>query len=99
VNDKTLDVVKSAVGQTPALLGNKLVQSYHKGDGYFEVDVDVSSSSVAGGILRVVKGYVTALSIDLCFLLEAQDVSELPEVVLGALRFERVSFRRSCGSM
>ena len=57
------------------------------------MDVDVGSSNVAGGVLRVVKGYITALTIDMCFLLEAQDVEELPEVVLGSLRFERVSIR------
>lgn len=53
--------------------------------------MDVGSSNVAGGILRVVKGYVTALTIDMCFLLEAQTDEELPEAVLGSLRFERVS--------
>jgi len=53
--------------------------------------VDVGSSNVAGGILKVVKGYITALTIDMCFLLEGQKEEELPEVVLGSLRFERVS--------
>jgi len=84
-------IVKSAVGQTPALLGNKLVCSYHKGEGYFEIDVDVGSSNVAGGVLKVVKGYITALTIDMCFLLEAQHPDELPETILGSLRFERLS--------
>jgi len=84
-------VVKSAVGQTPAILGNKLVCTYHKGDGYFEIDVDVGSSNVAGGVLKIVKGYITALTIDMAFLLEAQAVEELPEVILGSLRFERLS--------
>lgn len=51
----------------------------------------MGSSSVAGGVLRVVKGYITALVIDLCFLLEGQHEEELPEAVLGSLRFERVS--------
>jgi len=32
-----IDVVKSAVGQTPALLGNKLVCTYQKGNGYLYV--------------------------------------------------------------
>ena len=84
-------IVKSSVGQTPALMGKKIVQTYHKGPGYFEVDVDVGSSSVAGGILGVVKGYVTSLTIDLAFLLEGQADTELPEAILGAIRFENVS--------
>ena len=51
----------------------------------------MGSSSVAGSVLRVVKGYVSALTIDLCLLLEAKDDDELPEEILGAIRFERVS--------
>jgi hypothetical protein len=39
--------VKFAVKDTPTLLGNKITQTYFKGDNYFELDVDVSSSSVA----------------------------------------------------
>ena len=53
--------------------------------------MDVGSSNVAGGVLKIVKGYITALTIDMAFLLEAQASEELPEVILGALRFERVS--------
>ena len=50
-------IVKKSVGETPAILGRKLKQTYF-GDGetYFEVDVDVGSSRVAGGILAMVKG-------------------------------------------
>jgi hypothetical protein len=80
-------IVKSAVGQTPAILGSKLVQSYYKGPNYIEVDVDVGSSSVAGGVLKVVKGYSSTLTIDLAFLLEAQAVEELPEALVGAMQF------------
>jgi hypothetical protein len=44
-------IVKMAVKDTPALLGNKLKQYYHKGDNYFEVDVDVGSSSIARSVM------------------------------------------------
>lgn len=40
-------MIKMAVKDTPTLLGNKLKQYYFKGDNYFEIDVDVGSSSVA----------------------------------------------------
>jgi hypothetical protein len=86
-------LVKSMVGSTPAILGNKLTQTYHKGEGYFEVCVDVASSSIGGGLLKLVKGYVTCLTFDMCFLLEAQTEAELPEVSLGALRFANVDLR------
>eukprot|EP01034_Spumella_vulgaris_P035207 gene35207-43404_t len=40
-------VVRMAVKDTPTLLGNKLKQYYHKGENYFELDVDVGSSAIA----------------------------------------------------
>ncbi len=46
--------VKMAVGSKPALTGKKITQKYFRGKGYFEVDVDISSSTVAVGILALV---------------------------------------------
>lgn len=46
--------IKMAVGQKPALSGKKLQQKYFCGKNYFEMDVDVSSSAIATGILRMV---------------------------------------------
>jgi len=83
-------IVKSMVGSTPAILGNKLRQTYYRGEGYFEVCVDVGSSSVGARLLKLVKGYLTCLTFDMCFLLEAQTEEELPEVSLGMLSFANV---------
>jgi hypothetical protein len=80
-------IVKTTVGQTPAILGTKLVQSYRQGTKWFEVIVDVGSSSVAGGVLSVVKGYVKTITVDLAFLIEPHKDNELPEAVLGAMQF------------
>lgn len=44
-------IIKMAVKDTPTLLGNKLKQYYYKGDNYFELDVDVGSSSVARSVI------------------------------------------------
>ena len=41
-------LVKNGVGNTPALLGKTLKQRFHRGEGYFEVDVDCNSSPAAG---------------------------------------------------
>jgi hypothetical protein len=43
-----------AIGSKPALTGTKLSQYYHRGDNYVEVDIDISSSSVAANILGLV---------------------------------------------
>jgi hypothetical protein len=86
-------LVRSMVGSTPAILGNKLTQTYHSGDGYFEVCVDVGSSTIGGSALKLVKGYLTCLTFDMAFLLEAQTEEELPEVCLGTLRFSNVDLK------
>jgi hypothetical protein len=46
--------IRMAVGQKPALIGKKLTQTYYRGPGYFEVDIDVSSSTIAASILSMV---------------------------------------------
>ena len=79
-------VVSSAVGNTPALLGNKLKQSYFKGDGYFELDCDVGSSSVASWLVHLIQSYSTQLKIDLAFTIQGNSEDELPEKICGALR-------------
>lgn len=42
-------IVRTAVGNKPAILGNKLNCKYYKGDNFFEIEVDVGSSVVALG--------------------------------------------------
>jgi hypothetical protein len=46
--------IKLAVGSKPALTGRKVTQRYFRQKGYFEVDIDISSSAVAVGILAMV---------------------------------------------
>jgi hypothetical protein len=43
-------IVRSTVGNKPALLGNKLDTKYYKGDNFFEIEVDVGSSMMALGM-------------------------------------------------
>ena len=57
-----------------------------RGPGYFEVDVDVSSSSVAANIVGLVQGATKKLWVDMAIVLEAHTVDELPEVLLGSVR-------------
>jgi hypothetical protein len=81
--------VQTTVGNKPALLGNKLTTTYYKGDNFFEVEVDVGSSVMAIGILRVVAGYANSLDLELAFLFESQSDDELPERVLGGVRVRK----------
>ena len=75
--------IKMAVKDTPVLMGKKLTQYYFRGDNYFEIDVDISSSSVARSVTGLVIGYARTLVIDMALCIEGTNEDELPEVVIG----------------
>lgn len=80
-------IVKKTVGNYGAcLLGKALTCNYHRGQNYFEIDVDIGSSAIASAILHLALGYVTSVTIDMGFLVEAQTEDELPERLVGAIR-------------
>ncbi|GMF36490.1 unnamed protein product [Phytophthora fragariaefolia] len=84
-------IIKQSVGSKPTLLGNKLKCPYHRGENYFEVDIDISSNSVANTVVGMVQGVTKSLVVDMAFLLEAQTDEELPEIILGAVRMQHIS--------
>lgn len=51
-----------------------------------EIDVDIASSKIATAILHLALGYVTSVTIDMGFVVEAQAEDELPEKLIGAIR-------------
>ena len=75
--------IKMAVKDKPVLMGKKLKQYYFRGDNYFEIDVDISSSSIARSVTGLVIGYARSLVIDMAICIEGRKEDELPEVVLG----------------
>lgn len=79
-------VVKMVVKDTPAIIGNKLKQTYHRGDNYFELDIDIGSSNVARNAVRVCSGYSKILVIDIGLCLQGNDDDELPEVMMGGVQ-------------
>jgi hypothetical protein len=83
-------LVRSTVGGKPAIIGTKIVQYYYKGEGYFEIVTDVCSSTAALYILGVVKNYTKIVSVDLGFVIQGEDEDELPERLIGALRFNHL---------
>ncbi|CAN6451037.1 unnamed protein product [Victoria cruziana] len=84
-------IVRKAVGNHAAcLLGRALQVRYVRGTNYLEIDVDIGSSSLATAILRLALGYVTNITIDMGFLVEAQAEEDLPERLIGAVRIARL---------
>ncbi|XP_031478595.1 protein ENHANCED DISEASE RESISTANCE 2-like [Nymphaea colorata] len=80
-------IVRAAVGNYAAcLLGRALQIRYVRGPNYLEIDVDIGSSALANAILHLALGYVTTVTIDMGFLVEAQAEEELPERLIGAVR-------------
>jgi hypothetical protein len=83
-------IVKTAVGpgKSPALLGKVIPLQYFfrdptkKSAGVYEVDVIITASTIAKGILSVVKGHTKTVTIAFAFIIEAAELEELPETVL-----------------
>lgn len=84
-------IVKRTVGETPAIIGKKLTHNFYKGNNYLEIQCDVTSSSIARGILAMVHTYTKSVVIDLVFMLEPQATEELPERILGGVRFHKLN--------
>lgn len=85
-------IVKKAVGeQAVCILGRAVSCKYIVRDNYIEVDVDIGASMVASAIVHLAFGYITTLTVDLAFLIESQIESELPEQIIGAVRFSELN--------
>ncbi|KAK9288604.1 hypothetical protein L1049_017063 [Liquidambar formosana] len=85
-------IVRKAVGeQAICIIGRALSCKYCVAQNFFEVDVDIGSSMVASAIVHLAFGYITTLTVDLAFLIESQTESELPEQILGAVRFSELN--------
>ncbi|AEE27934.1 putative protein ENHANCED DISEASE RESISTANCE 2 [Arabidopsis thaliana] len=84
-------IVRKAVGeQAICVIGRALSCKYVSGENFVEIDVDIGSSMVASAIVHLAFGYVTTLTVDLAFLIESQTEAELPEKLLGAVRFSEL---------
>jgi hypothetical protein len=83
-------IVRKAVGSTPAIMGLKLKQYYFSSDRYFELFLDVASSSVAAGVVALTVGYAKTLVVDMAFLLEGAEEWALPEKILGTCRLKKI---------
>jgi len=87
-------LVRKACGSTPAIMGTKLKQHYFRTDRYFELLLDVGSSAVAAGVVRLSVSYARTLIVDIAFLLEGDDESTLPEKVMATSRLNYVDFSK-----
>ena len=64
-----------------------------RGSNYFEVDVDVGSSRAANSVVGMVQGATNHMIIDMAVVLEGHNEEELPEAVLGTVRFSHLDMK------
>ncbi|KAJ4849786.1 hypothetical protein Tsubulata_029033 [Turnera subulata] len=83
-------IVKQSVGKKSCLIGQALDVLYFRGSNYLEVEIDVSSSTVARGVVSLVLGYLTNLVIEMAFVIQGNTEEELPELLLGTCRLNHL---------
>ncbi len=66
-----------------------------RGPGYFEMDVDVGSSRSAATAVGLVSGATKSMVIDMGVLLEGKTPEQLPEQLLGTVRFSRLDMKQA----
>jgi len=83
--------IRAMGGERPVLIGKALKTSYFHGENYLEVDMDVGSSKIASILNSTIMKTSGKLIVDTSWLIEAQEEDELPERLLGAVRWNYVS--------
>mmetsp|Transcript_24122 Transcript_24122/g.36480 ORF Transcript_24122/g.36480 Transcript_24122/m.36480 type:complete len:437 (+) Transcript_24122:171-1481(+) len=90
-------LVKKAVGSKPAILGKKIPITYIRTPRFFECVVNIAAEKVACGIVKLSLGYAKSLVVDMAFVLQGDKTEELPEQILGAVRSQRLDFKKKDG--
>ncbi|KAM7461229.1 hypothetical protein LguiA_029350 [Lonicera macranthoides] len=84
-------IVKKIVGeQAICIIGRALTCKYTICESFMEVDIDIGSSVVVSAVVHLALGYTVTLTVDITFLIESQTESELPERILGAIKFSEL---------
>mmetsp|Transcript_17251 Transcript_17251/g.33875 ORF Transcript_17251/g.33875 Transcript_17251/m.33875 type:complete len:339 (-) Transcript_17251:2349-3365(-) len=88
--------IKMLGGERPVLIGKALTTHCFEGPNYFEMDQDVGSSYVASMLNSSILKTSGKIVVDTSWLVEAQEEEELPELLLGVVRWNYVSLADVC---
>lgn len=96
--------LKTLGGMRPVIIGKKLKTEYFVGKNYLEVNIDISSSSIACMVCGLFLNALKNMVIDMAFLLEAghdkdrggKGKEELPERVIAGVRVMHCLFKKCC---
>eukprot|EP00644_Phytophthora_capsici_P000976 jgi/Phyca11/121158/e_gw1.43.63.1 len=83
-------VIRKSVGSTPCIIGKAIKTTYYQAPKYLEVHVDISSDTIAKHITSLCRSQSTNFTVDMGFLVEGQTEEELPEALLGCVRYSRM---------
>lgn len=81
--------IRTLGGEKPTIIGNKLHTPYFRGRNYLEVDIDISSSTIACSVTGLVIPKISGMEIEHAFLIEGKSGEELPERCLCAIRIQQ----------
>ncbi|RDX88802.1 Protein ENHANCED DISEASE RESISTANCE 2-like protein, partial [Mucuna pruriens] len=57
---------------------------------YYQLDVNIGSSTVAKGVVNLVLGCLNNLVIEMAFLIQGNTEKELPEVLIGTCKLNHL---------
>ncbi|RLN72229.1 hypothetical protein BBJ28_00000548 [Nothophytophthora sp. Chile5] len=78
-------ILQQLVPNRPALTGTKLTQRYFRRSNYFELDLDVASSTTAQYIGSMCQSWASYLEMHLYLTIQGENEDELQERVLGGI--------------
>jgi len=88
--------LKAAVGaNVPVVMGKAVSQRYFFGKDYMEVDVEVDTSIIAKGILKIASMFISSVVVDMVWVLEGKNVQELPEKAMCAVRLGNMDLSKA----
>ena len=73
------------------ILGKGIRIDWHRGDGHLEANINISSSASAEKMWGLVNAVVQSIVCDLALIIESKESHQLPERLLGAVRFMKVN--------
>ncbi|KAM7267530.1 hypothetical protein ACFE04_009696 [Oxalis oulophora] len=88
-------IVKQSVGKKACLIGHAFDVLYFRGTNYLEIEIDISSSMVARGVVNLVLGYLNNLEMQIAFLIQGNTQEELPECLLGVCSYSHLDATKS----
>lgn len=88
-------MLKMMVPNVPTLLGQKVPITYHRGNNYIEIDIECDNNYLASSITKVAYPIAKSLTVDQSYILQAEEMYDLPEIVFAGVRYQGVNLSKA----